>query len=123
MSASLINHPALAMDDTGVAPVVTSFTVEPTREEKMTILPTPAGLKMLCPKPPNTSLPKKMAKNDATPMEKKVVVTGTIKASIIAVTKGNELLRCTLIFLLVAKAKSTSVTIATTMEVTKIPTP
>ena len=57
-----ISHPALANDAVGVALVAKSTATLPAKLDITIARPKAAGLKIFCPKPPNTNLPKKIAK-------------------------------------------------------------
>ena len=65
-SAELIIQFCAAIEDVGVAPVTISAAAAPAKDAKIVARPTAAGLKIFCPKPPKTSLPKKIAITVAT---------------------------------------------------------
>ena len=74
----------------GVAEETTSTIRAPVKAVRTIALPTPAGLKMFWPKPPKTSLPKKIPTKQAMTTAWMLVLIGTHKARIRPVTQGKE---------------------------------
>ena len=123
MPASVTHHEyVLAINVVGVAPVVISAATILENAVKIIALPTAAGLKIFCPKPPKASFPKIVQRTAATATAYQCVLTDTISAKITPVIQGNDPFKYETTSFLMTNAQTISVSIQPPSDATMIST-